>query len=549
MSEIFDAALAYAERGLSIVPVRAVPPKPGEKKWQKKPLVSWTARQDKAPSEEQIRGEWGKWPTAMIGCVTGRVSGICTLDIDDDEGRRIADELVPDSLIVPTFKTMSGGLQMVFRNPESSLPGAVRFLPGLDYRGEKSLTILPPSHNGKGGNYRWLEGLSLDEAEPSALPDAIINILNSLYKDLTNPTLQSLTNLTKPYKMFIEGRRDEDLFHAANCLVKGGMPQTEIEQVLNILAKNCEPPFPESEIQAKIKSAMQRAERRERNLSEEIRTWVTLQEGYFDLTNLKQTLQLLTSTERQNADVIIHRLKKEDFIEKYGNKAGVYRRIDREFERVDFMSASGNEFMISLPLGLAELVKLYSGNLAVIAGSKEAGKTALLLNVAAQNLGGRRAVYLNSEMGADEIKNRLQLFDGIPLTKWAKEMEVYHLKSTQMPADFIDGSETIWLVDYLEIAEDFSKIALPIAGIHERLDKGIAFIGIQKADGKEIGRGADFSREKARLYLSLDWDSERRFNRIKIIDCKAWRGRNPRGLVRYYKLVNGARIIPQGSWA
>ena len=127
-------------------------------------------------------------------------------------------------------------------------------------------------------------------------------------------------------------------------------------------------------------------------------------------------------------------------------------------------------------------------------------------------------------------------------------MEVFNLKSTQVPADFIDGSETVWIVDYLEIAEDFSKIALPIAGIHEKLGKGIAFIGIQKADGKEIGRGADFSREKARLYLSLDWDDERKSNRIKIIDAKAWRSRNPRGLVRHYKLIKGAHIVPQGEW-
>lgn len=85
--------------------------------------------------------------------------------------------------------------------------------------------------------------------------------------------------------------------------------------------------------------------------------------------------------------------------------------------------------------------------------------------------------------------------------------------------------------------------------MHEKLGNGIAFIVIQKADGKEVGRGADFSREKARLYLSLDCDGDKKQNRIKIIDCKAWRtSNNPRGLVRYYNLVSGSEILPKTGW-
>ena len=148
----------------------------------------------------------------------------------------------------------------------------------------------------------------------------------------------------------------QDLFHAANCLVKGGMPKNEIEQVLNMLAKSCIPPFPEKEIPAKIQSAIQRSDRRERNLTEEFKTWVTLQEGYWNLTEPKQTLQLLTKEEKAHLDVIVHRLKKEGFIEKYGNKAGCYRRVENDVEPVDFLTAPTDEFTITWPMDIHRLI-------------------------------------------------------------------------------------------------------------------------------------------------------------------------------------------------
>jgi hypothetical protein len=534
---IIQSVLDYARRGFSVIPIQH----------DKTPYISWKEYQTRKASSYEIEAWWEKIPNAMIGIVTGEISGLLVIDCDTQEGYDAIQGLIPDSLILPVARTPRGGWHLYFLFPQNcKLTVGTGIMPGVDFRGEGGYIIASPSINADGKSYKWEEGLALNEIEAPPLPDAIINIINNnAYKrdESSNPsspyrTLQFLT----------EGRRDEDIFHAANCLIKGGCEIPYTEYIIDILAKNALPPFPQNEIKIKIQSALNRAEKRERKLAEEIRTWVTLQEGYFDLTNLKQTLQPLTPSEKRNVDVIIHRLKKDGLIEKYGNKAGVYRRIDKEFERVDFLTASGDEFQIDLPLEINELCKLYPGNITVVAGSKEAGKTALLMNIAKLSLGKRRIVYLNSEMGPDEFRNRLLHFDDIRLEQWAENMEVFNLKSNQIPADFIDGSETVWIADYLEIAEDFSKIALPIAGIHEKLGRGVAFIGLQKADGKEIGRGADFSREKARLYLSLDWDAEKKSNRIKIIDAKAWRGRNPRGLVRYYKLVQGADIIPQGMW-
>jgi len=548
-TSMLDIAKRYTDRGYSIIPLRT----------DKRPLLPWMEFQRRKASVDELLEWWTKTPTANIGIVTGGLSDLVVVDVDDMQDGLVAlAEHIPASIETPTAKTPSGGMHFYFKHPGGRIENNRGTIPGCDLQADGGYIVAPPSHceyrkKGKDivGDYTWI--ISPEDLAPAPLPLSYIKALDSfntgfIYKGGCNSGLHELTELTKAYVFEEEPGRDVALFHVANCLVKGGCDEATTRNILTILASHCEPPFDLKDANIKIDSALKRAAKRERDLSKEIREWWSLQEGYEELTKCFQSLQVLTREERRHGYVVVHRLKEEGFLEKYGNKAGVYRRVDKNFEKMDILSASGKEANIELPLGLGDLAKLYPGNIAVIAGSKEAGKTAFLLNVAAANLGKKKIVYLNSEMGEDEFKNRLLGFGSFELPRWVANMDIYKLRTTQMPSDYIDGSDTIWIVDYLEIAEDFSKIALPLAKIHEKLGQGLALIGLQKADGKDVGRGADFSREKARLYLSLDWDADRKQNRIKIIDCKSWRDRNPRGLCRYYKLVKGAGIIPQGNW-
>lgn len=272
---LLEAVENYVNMGLSLVPFRAIPPGPGETKWHKKPYVSWEDRQRHIPDREVVFQEFRKYPNALIGCCTGEVSGIVSLDIDDDEGRDCADELVPDNLLVPTYKTISGGQQMIFKTPEHCPPGAVRFLPGLDFRGQGSCTILPPSDKG----YVWMDGLSLADVEPPPVPNALLSAINKkinnfIYKDEVKTEVSAA-------RMFQNGRRDNDLFHVANILTKGGMSEYEIIQVLERLILSWGEKPDQRWIEAKIQSALQRAEKREINFSQEVRDFVLTSNGLF----------------------------------------------------------------------------------------------------------------------------------------------------------------------------------------------------------------------------------------------------------------------------
>ena len=154
-------------------------------------------------------------------------------------------------------------------------------------------------------------------------------------------------------------------------------------------------------------------------------------------------------------------------------------------------------------------------------------------------------VYFNSEMGDTEFRKRLELFDDVKLTDW--KFRAYHRAGNF--ADLITKERKIFIVDFLEVTTDFWKVSQYINEIHKKLKEGICIIALQKSEGKDCGRGGDFSKEKPRLYLSLDYLREEKRNQVKIIDAKAWRtSENPRGMYRKYKLANGAKFIPASDW-
>ncbi len=108
-------------------------------------------------------------------------------------------------------------------------------------------------------------------------------------------------------------------------------------------------------------------------------------------------------------------------------------------------------------------------------------------------------LYLNLEMGDTEFRKRLELFDDVLLSSW--KFKAYHRASNF--ADLITAEKKVFIVDFLEVTTDFWKVAQYIQEIHRKLKDGICIIALQKAEGKDAGRGGDFSKEKARLYLSL----------------------------------------------
>jgi hypothetical protein len=181
------------------------------------------------------------------------------------------------------------------------------------------------------------------------------------------------------------------------------------------------------------------------------------------------------------------------------------------------------------------------GNIVLIAGQPNCGKTAFLLNVIAENMHRFEIHYFNSEMGESELRKRLLKFDDIPIEDWRfKAWE----RSDKFADVIVPGKDKLNIIDFLEIHQNFYEIGGLIADIHKKLKGSIAFIAIQKNPGLEYGLGGYRSLEKPRLALAMDSGV------LKIVKAKNWvTGENPNKKQIHFKIVQGCRFVETDEWS
>ena len=139
---------------LSIIPL-----KPRDKV----PAVKWEAYQTRHATPDEI-SQWFAYSDRNVGVVTGAVSGVVVVDVDDPA--RI-DTLGPLPH-TPTV-TIAKGLHLYFKHPgrhESNFK-----LPCGDVRGDGGYVVAPPSIHPNGTPYEWIVGLDVPFAE---LPASVL---------------------------------------------------------------------------------------------------------------------------------------------------------------------------------------------------------------------------------------------------------------------------------------------------------------------------------------------------------------------------------------
>lgn len=555
---IYSAAINYLKNNhFSIIPVKP----------DKKPYIKWEEFQKRLPTEAEILEWWSKWPDANIGIVTGIISGIAVIDLDDiEEAKKVLDELIPDSLLFPIVKTPSGGQHFYFSCVDGKLANNARIIPGADLRANGGYVVAPPSVNGNGKYWRWADdSLTPTKIPLPYLPVAYIEYVSkhvNTYVSSSSSTLINSLSLKRGGVVrggeieqclkFSQGTRDNDLFHVANCLTKGNMPKENIAQVLNILAKNCNPPYPENELQEKLLSAEKRQEKSVTGITNELEALLSITEGAFSITECNIALQsVLGVTKHYNnaIRVIFHRWKKEGKIKPWGNKNGWYIKVDKSTEDINWWDADTADILIKYPFEIEDYVLTFPKNIITLAGEQNAGKTAFCLNFAKLNISNKLnmpIIYCSSEMGPAELKMRLSKFEDIQMPEWRK------IKFIERASNFVDIIEPdgINIIDYMEITDNFYKVAEYTKEIFDKLQKGICLLAIQKDSKANYGRGGSFGLEKPRIYLNMG------HGELKIVKAKSWKSPeiNPNNMVLNFKIVNGSKLTPtyvdgkEGHW-
>ena len=220
-------------------------------------------------------------------------------------------------------------------------------------------------------------------------------------------------------------------------------------------------------------------------------------------------------------------------------KEGSYFKVVQDdLVPIDFMGAKGSKFDLILPFNLHEYCFLYRKNIMVIFGSKDAGKTALLLNIIKLNMNQHRILFFSSEMVEDEMKVRLLKDDSLRLQDW-------HFEPYERSYDFdqVIDPDALNIIDFLELggeeSEYYKGVSL-VRKIYDKLDQGVAIIAVQKNRHAELPKGGSGLLEKARIALSLDP------NKATLTIAKNWADgvtMTPRGKKWRFQLVGGIKIV------
>lgn len=546
--KMLDLALQYLEEyGFSIIPVR--PGQEGPNKAKSPYLKEIIPYRSRKPTREEVIEWWTKWPQAMIAMPVGELNNAMAIDADTLEAVAKMEELLPDSFECPIVKTPRNDISKHFYfkycpDVSNASPPAIP----IEVKARDLLIILPGSIRSDGRQYELMNGCDLKNLPE--LPSSITSYLFSLclYARTRGSTWSAeVSKVSGSQQYWRDGEsRDTDLFHAANHLIKGGCPPDFADNILNIVVNS----WGENEprwVHAKIKSAMDRAARRDRNIAQELRDWVNESVGgQFKVSDWYRESAVVSKQDKHSAIVALKKLCDEGIVERIGKRTGEYRIIEKDFTVQQWWQDEGVPLSIELPLAVHTLAKIFPGNIILLEGEKSQGKSAFALEFCRMNrkLFKSKIRYLNIEMSDSELLERFNSYpqDLISKNEWRESVEF--IKRTSDWWDLIEP-DGINVVDYLVEYEKSYLIAQFIFNIHQKLKSGIALVVIQRDPFKPYGVGGRGVRDIPRLVLSL------MHHKIKLEDVKSFYPllrRNPTGYSRPYKQVSWWNFQAQDDW-
>ena len=522
------AALAYRRMGWSVIPIGT----------DKRPLVKWAEFQERIADDEEVMAWWEKWPTANVGIVTGSISGLTVVDIDTDEGRLNLEDYIPSKTRVPTARTQRGGMHLFFKYHEG-LTNRVGVIQGTDLRSEGGYVVAAPSMGAVGG-YEWVNGLDPSKVQPLDLPEPYVRMM------LDPASGKVIRGDFKTTEAFGAGRRNDTIFHAAVAWAKGGMQDSdELYTFVSRLATTTTPPLEDAEVRDITKHAIEHITRKSMNVAQEVRDWVTGTHGDFALQDMYRDLSITDKDVKSLSRQTIQRLVDAGSLARHGTKDGKYRKVEPHADQINILDAPTTPLTVKLPFDLHETVNIYPGNIIVVAGEPNVGKTSFMIETLKLNMMDMETDYFSSEMGGSEFKVRLTAHTDRLLRNWK-------FNAYERSANFADviRPNALSLVDYLELGDDFYRVGKYLAEIHSKLNgSGLAIVAVQKGKKFEVGRGGDFGLEKPRLYVSLSRNPDLSGGVAKIVKAKNWRGTsNPNGKIMPFKIVGGWKFIYDGMW-
>lgn len=280
------------------------------------------------------------------------------------------------------------------------------------------------------------------------------------------------------------------------------------------------------------------------SMSEMVKEYVDAAMGWFKIDEVYRYIGASDRNDKKNVSKALSRMVDEGILARHRRANGLYRKPDNQREVMDWLNANICPIDIKLPLEVDHYFATYPKNILVFAGTPDAGKTAYFLEFIKQNMEFLDIHYFNSEMSNEELKLRLKAHEDIELEDWKFE-------AVSRVSEFADVIEPdgVNVIDYMELGDEIHKVGLFMRELHDKLDNGIALVGIQKPYGRELGYGKELALQIPRLYISLEYHKRNNISSARILKCKnRLTNYSMIGKILYYKIYGGWKIEPHGLW-
>ena len=248
-------------------------------------------------------------------------------------------------------------------------------------------------------------------------------------------------------------------------------------------------------------------------------------------------------------------LVKSKTVKPSGRNDGVYRVL-QPVEPVKWWADEINENPIDFrfprsyedetEFGLEDVAEIFPGDMILIGGVSNYGKTTLALSILGENLSLMPSVLMGSEYTAADGKISPKFKRRMKRMKWVNWMEDDKPRFQLYPvgSDYEDyiQADSVNVVDWISLPGEYYLIDSLMKSIKDRVGNGVAVVVLQKNRTSEFGEGGERSERYADVYMTVDPYGETE-SRLTLGKVKAPKGKAT-GRMWAFEIVDyGANLL------
>ena len=251
MQNLMNYAIAYAKKGLSVLPMA-----------NKKPLIKFRDREDL--TVEEIKKIWQQHPYANIALKT---TNFLVVDIDQHENgangfetlKTVPDELLPETL---SQTTKHGGRQLFYlKRADMNVKQLIGWQPGIDIKAhDNNYVIVAPSDG-----YKWENKNPIVTAPKSLITNINqMRVTKSNYSPSEDIKYTGERNSTTDLLELIatglggQGARNRNLTALTGAILFRNVSPKLAYRLVNITNENSVDPLPQNEVDRTFESVLER---------------------------------------------------------------------------------------------------------------------------------------------------------------------------------------------------------------------------------------------------------------------------------------------------